>query len=71
MQQWDQKVAKDCQDCQEPKGSVDSLVGQAHLACQDLQVGSASFKLSCMLKGVVGYLASQSSHTPFNRRQNI
>lgn len=39
MQQWDQKVAKDCQDFQEPKGSVDSLVGQAHLACQDLQVG--------------------------------
>ncbi|OWK60613.1 Collagen alpha-1(IV) chain [Lonchura striata] len=37
MQQWDQKVAKDCQDYQEPKGSVDSLVGQAHLACQELQ----------------------------------
>lgn len=37
MQQWDQKVAKDCQDFQEPKGSVDSLAGQAHLACQDLQ----------------------------------
>lgn len=39
MQQWDQKVAKDCQDFQVPKGSVDSLAGQAHLACQDLQVG--------------------------------
>lgn len=37
MQQWDQKVAKDCRDFQEPKGSVGSLVGQAHLACQDLQ----------------------------------
>lgn len=37
MQQWDQKVAKDCQDSQEPKGSVDSLVGQAHLACRVLQ----------------------------------
>lgn len=37
MQQWDQKVAKDCQGSREPKGSVDSLVGQAHLACQVLQ----------------------------------
>lgn len=37
MQQWDQKVAKDCQEFQEPKGSVGSLVGQDHLACQDLQ----------------------------------
>lgn len=37
MQQWDQKVAKDCQDFQEPKGSVDSLVGRARLACQVLQ----------------------------------
>lgn len=32
---------------------------------------SASFKLSCMLKYLIGYLASQSLHAPFNRRQNI
>lgn len=44
MQQWDQKVAKDCQGSREPKGSVDSLVGQAHLACQVLQVGLQAWK---------------------------
>lgn len=66
MQQWDQKVTKDCQDFQEPKGSVDSLVGQAHLACQDLQVGVQALNQVLCSK----YLTSESLHTPFNRRQN-
>lgn len=32
---------------------------------------SVTFKLSCMLKHVIGYLVSQSLHTPLNRKQNI